>query len=87
MKHQISFKNYDIGFLQGIMSIMKNDYQGSADIPSEMQYKKPKEPASNLHKQVKDLFLYTKSDYQHVQGLLKLKGRETIAVCMNLYNK
>ena len=86
-KHTISFKNYDIGFLCGIISMMKNHCRGSAEVPREMQYKKPKEPASHLHKKVKELFLYTESDFQHVQQLLKVKGRETHTVCMNLYNK
>ena len=65
--------------------MMENDCQGSTDVPRERQYKKPKEPASNLDNEVKELFLYTESDFQHVQRLLKVKGRETFAVCMNLY--
>ena len=83
--HKISFRNYDITFLRGVISMMKNEYRGSGDIPKKMQYTEPKQP-KNVDSKVKELYLYTASDFQHVQQLLTKKGREAVAVCMNICN-
>ena len=57
------FKSYDLGYLRGIISMMRPEHRGATDIPREMRYTEPRMPPTVLTKETKDLFLYTEGDY------------------------
>ena len=63
----ISFKSYDLGYLQGIINMMRPEHRGTIDILREMWYTEPQVPPTMLRKEMKELFLYTEWDYIHVK--------------------
>ena len=80
----LTFKSYDLNYLRGMISKMKPDYKGSSQIPKAWKYVAPKEPDGKLADDIRALYLYEESDYQHVTDLLKQMNRVPVPVCMNL---
>ena len=76
----ISFKSYDLGYLPGIISMMRPEHRGTTDIPREMRYTEPRVPPTALTKETKELILYTEGDYIHVNEQLKILNRKAVPV-------
>ena len=76
----ILYKSYDLGYLRGIMSMMRPEQQGEVDIPKEMQYMEPQVPHKMLTKEMKELFLYTEGDYLHINEKLKVLNTKAVPV-------
>ena len=78
--HSVSFKSFDSTYIRGIVSVMKSKYTGKREFPSHLCFKEPKQPAVELWKETKELFLYAEMDYIFIKDELKVFNREPVCV-------
>ena len=76
----ISYKSYDLGYLWGIMCMMRPEHRDEVEIPKDMQYMEPWLPHDVLMKETKELFLYMEGDYVHIIDKLKVWNRKPMPV-------
>ena len=80
--HSVSFKSFNSTYIRGIVSVIKPKYTGKGEFPSHLCFKEPKQPAVELSKETKELFLYAEMDYIFVKDELKVFNREPVqSIC------
>ena len=81
--HTICFIAYNSSFIHGLLRKLKDDLNGEMDIPEVLRFVYPKRTGTQvIDDKIRNLGLNTVTDFKHVEGLLKLKNRKPVAVCI-----
>ena len=81
--HSIMFKVYDMNFLWGLISMMKEEYRGECDVGKDLKYVRPRDPSRTLDVEIHSFYLYSAVDFLHVEKLLNLHNRKAVSVCLS----
>ena len=81
--HTICFKAYNSSFIHGLLHKLTDDLKGEMDIPEVLRFVYSKRTGTQvIDDEIQNLGLNTVANFKHVEGLLKLKNRKPVAVCI-----
>ena len=80
----VSYKDIDLRYIDGILDVVKEELKTTTDIPKELHYHSPKDYTITQQKQlsekVRNLWLKTEDDLQHLEQIATSFQRKMIPV-------